>query len=129
MRRALGLALGLGVATACARAPDPMTAAHEPPSADAARARAAGVRITMLMTRSCPVCRAARRWLTAEGHVFVERDVEADPRAAALLLAVNPRGAVPTFLVDDLVLVGFSPELLRSAVATAADLRAHLRIN
>jgi len=78
------------------------------------------VPVAMYMTHWCPHCRRARAWLKHNGYSFVELDVERDPRAAAILRALNPRGSVPVFDVDGLVVVGFDPSLLFEAIRRAA---------
>lgn len=106
------IALSLvSLATGCA----PQAPAEDP---DAAPAQ--GAPVAMYMTEWCPVCRQARKWLEERGYVFVEHDVERDPRAAVFFVAVNPRGSVPTFDVGGEILIGFDPERLRAAITESA---------
>lgn len=81
---------------------------------------AQGAPVAMYMTEWCPVCRQARSWLEDRGYVFVEHDVERDPRAAVYFVAVNPRGSVPTFEVAGQILIGFDPDRLRAAIDASA---------
>jgi glutaredoxin 3 len=103
------------------------TAAHpggaEPVSAEL-EAQMRRVPVAMYMTHWCPHCRRARAWLKDNGYSFVELDVERDPRAAAILQALNPRGSVPVFDVDGLVVIGFDPDMLHEAIRRAAQRRA-----
>jgi glutaredoxin len=73
----------------------------------------------MYMTSWCPVCARAREWMTSQGYDFVEYDVETDVRAGRVMRAINPRGTVPMFEIDRMILIGFSPEMLRRAIARA----------
>lgn len=72
--------------------------------------------VTVYMTSWCPVCRQARAWLEAQGEPFVERNVEEDDGAARRFLALNPRGTVPTFVIDGRVYVGFDRLALTEAL-------------
>lgn len=62
--------------------------------------------------------------MDAEGIAYTDHDVEEDERAERRLLALNPRGSVPTFDIDGETRIGFSPRNLESAIDGAA--RRHL---
>lgn len=95
-------------------------------SSDYERGPSAGMRevsVTMYMTTWCPHCRRAQAWLEAKGYRFEMRDVDRDDEAAAILSAINPRGAVPTFDVGGQVVFGFEPGRLEAAIRRAAGTR------
>jgi glutathione S-transferase len=50
-------------------------------------------------------------------------DVEASAPGKAELKRINPRGSVPTFVIDGRVKVGFSPGSLRGMIRAAAERR------
>jgi glutaredoxin len=78
----------------------------------------------MYSTQWCGYCRRAREWLDSEGIRYVDRDIEADERARERAHDLNPRRSVPTFEIDETVIVGFSAGSLSRAIDDAA--RAHL---
>jgi len=84
----------------------------------------ASVKIVMYSTSWCGYCRAARQWLGSQGIAYVDKDVERDRSAAAHMRAINPRGGVPTFEIDQQVLTGFSAAHLAGAIARAAEQRS-----
>jgi glutaredoxin len=94
-----------------------------PSEAELAAARRR-VSITMYSASWCGACAAARAYLR-ESHVrFTERDVDDSDRASERLNELNPRHTIPTFEIDDQVLVGFGPSSFESAVDQAAMARA-----
>jgi glutaredoxin len=115
--------------------PDPSAAAPAPVDAPAARApdpeeqerrlRVARRRvdITMYSTSWCPRCTEARDYMRANGISFIERDVDDNPAARRRYVDLNPRKSVPTFEIDDEVLVGFSPAGLERTLDRAARTR------
>jgi glutaredoxin len=130
-------------ATAIATAPSPTDAAEPEAQPDpaaeaeayvaAARARreaerrgqaAAQVAITLYTTTWCGYCKQARAYLGEHRIAHVERDIEADPAARERRRTLNPRGGVPTFEIDSLVLNGWSAAHLEQAIAQATALRA-----
>lgn len=91
------------------------------PDRDTLAAARRRVSITMYGTSWCGYCSRARTWMRQEGISFVEHDVERDPRAQARMRELNPRGGVPTFDVDGVVIVGFSQGHLESTIDRAAQ--------
>lgn len=81
------------------------------------------VSITVYTTSWCPSCNRAKEWMRASSIPYVERDVEDSPAFRDTLRRLNPRGSIPTFAIDDEVLVGFSPSALQAAIDTAARRR------
>lgn len=104
-------------APAAVRTPSPEEQAQ---ALEAARRR---VDIIMYSTDWCPHCKEARAYMRSHGIIFVERDVEKDSGAERRQMEINPKGGVPTFEVDDEVLVGFSPAALEHTIDEAARKR------
>jgi glutaredoxin len=81
------------------------------------------VNITMYSTSWCGVCKQARAYMQQRQISYTELDVDHDEAARARQHTLNPRGSVPTIAVDDLVLIGFSPESLEDRITRAAKQR------
>jgi len=98
-------------ATTAPPPPRPAAAADSKTFTEAeANAALREVRIEMYATTWCGSCRRAREYLDFNGIAYTEYDVDADPDAKARLATLNPRKSIPTFQIDELVQVGFSPE-------------------
>lgn len=82
------------------------------------------VDVVMYATRWCPHCARARTYLKSRGIDYVEVDVEQDQEGARRRDEVNPQKSVPTFLIDDIVLVGFNPQGIERAIDASAKKRA-----
>lgn len=76
--------------------------------------------VTLYGADWCGYTRQARAWLRTQGVAAADHDVDADPRARARLIELNPRGSIPTFEARGHVLVGFSPAALAHLIAGAA---------
>lgn len=72
----------------------------------------------------CAACRQAKRWLQQRAVRFEERNIQAQPSAAADLRRLNASGSIPTFLVDGAVISGFNPGVLEAAIRKAEQARA-----
>jgi len=81
------------------------------------------VNVTMYSTSWCGVCKQARGYMQQRQISYTEIDVDHDAAARARQQALNPRGSVPTIAIDDLVLIGFSPESLEDRINRAAKRR------
>ncbi len=75
-----------------------------------AREALAEVRIEMYATAWCPSCRRAREYLDYNDIAYTEYDIDTNADAKAHLAKINPRTSIPTFQIDGIVQVGFSPE-------------------
>jgi glutaredoxin len=76
----------------------------------------------MYATKTCPVCKNARRWLLDQGIPYVEKDLEVDEAAAAELAAKGkaqgvPTSGVPIFEIRGRLLPGFDPGAIRAALS------------
>lgn len=84
---------------------------------DAARRR---VSITMYSASWCPTCRSAEAYLREHRIRFTRRDIEDGERNRDRLRELNPAGTIPTFELDERVVVGFGPESFAAALDEAA---------
>lgn len=64
-------------------------------------------RITLFTTTSCPHCATARSYLKDAGYDFEEKNVKEDLDARYELISKRILG-VPTFFIDDEIVVGFN---------------------
>jgi glutaredoxin len=82
-----------------------------------------GLKVTLFYTERCPHCSEARAYLTAHGVRAEQYDIDKDPKARARYLRLNPRGSLPTLVIEKQVLVGFDPDRLEHALDRAARAR------
>ncbi len=87
------------------------------------RARA-NVSITMYSTTWCPSCTRAREYMTREGILFVEHDIEQSDSARTIMERLNPRGSIPTIDIDGAILVGFSGSKIEDTIDAAVKKRS-----
>ena len=83
----------------------------------AALAKAGDIR--MLSSDSCGICDQARRWFIAHHVPFTECSIDRDSACRTDFEARLAPGT-PVLLVRERVLLGFSPERLRAALAAPA---------
>lgn len=100
-RTAVALAVLLGCIVGAWSAP--AAAASDPACRDQ--------RVVMLMTSWCPYCRKASAFFNANEIKVLEIDIEKTDNAR--VRAFKGRTAVPTILVGDTIVEGFSEERLR----------------
>lgn len=98
------------VATAPAQGPTPR-----------AQAKQAAPQVILFSTAWCPACKKARQYFQARRIPFRELDVQKDPKAAQLYVAVQKRyglkpGLVPVIVVNGRVFGGFSPQHIEAAL-------------
>ena len=79
--------------------------------------------INMYSTSWCGACARARAYMTQQNIAFTDFDVERDASANARAAQLNPRGSVPTIVVDDEVIIGFSANSLETRIERAARRR------
>ncbi|HLK40446.1 MAG TPA: glutaredoxin family protein [Polyangiaceae bacterium] len=82
------------------------------------------VHVVVYTASWCSVCKRAKAWMAANGIAYEERDIDASSDNARRIRALNPRGSIPTFDVEGLVLVGFDGASLVATMRTAAQQRA-----
>lgn len=90
----------------------------EPPPSSQPAEQQPHVRVVMLSTAWCGVCRQARAWLTRNGVPFIEHDVEKSEIGRREFERLGGRG-VPIILVGDQRMDGFSPTHLQAILARA----------
>ena len=81
------------------------------------------VKVTLFYTERCPHCSEARAYLTAHGVRAEQYDIDKDPKARARYLRLNPKGSLPTLVVEKQVLAGFDADRLERALDRAARAR------
>jgi glutaredoxin 3 len=85
--------------------------------------------VVVYTTPTCPYCRLAKQFLTERGVPYVERDVAADPAAAADLMRLTRQRAVPVITVDGQVVIGFDRPALERLLGTAQTSRPSLGLS
>lgn len=80
-----------------------------------------GSRLVVYTTGSCGACRLAKSWMEQHSVLYEERRVDTDERAHQELAGLGKGVVVPTFVVDEQVLVGFDVRGVRLTEA----LRSH----
>jgi len=84
---------------------------------EAARAK---VKVTMYSTQWCTICDAARYYLQAARVEFIEARIDLDEGADKRLGKLNRAKTVPTFSVNDEVLVGYNAYEIEAKINDAA---------
>ena len=106
-----------------AASPTPQAQSEEDHTKAVDRARRR-LEVTLYTGRSCPDCDKARRWLRDNRIRFRSRNVDSSESAKRELLEKNPGGTVPTVVIDEEVVVGFSEAGLKGRIEWAAMMRA-----
>ncbi|MBL9021098.1 MAG: hypothetical protein JNL21_02810 [Myxococcales bacterium] len=81
------------------------------------------VPVTMYARSNCSLCDSARTFLKSRRYSLKELDVEASATDKVELLALNPAGTMPTFVIDGKTLVGYDRTVLNEAIEKAAEKR------
>lgn len=92
-----------------------------------ARAALDEVRIEVFVTTWCGSCRRARAYLDENGFSYSAYDIDQDAAAKDRLSSINPRRSIPTFQIDEIVQIGFSPESLEHRLNQAVRARLEAR--
>src|ERR687886_1443510 len=78
--------------------------------------------VVVYTTPTCPYCRMTKDYLTQRGVQYTERDVAADPAAAAEVVRLSRQRGVPVIAADGQVVIGFDrPGLDRLIEAVKAN--------
>ncbi|MBN8610291.1 MAG: glutaredoxin family protein [Deltaproteobacteria bacterium] len=101
-------------------APEAPTGAPSEPDRYAMQSARRRVSITMYSASWCPTCRSAEAYLREHQIRFTKRDIEDGERNSERLRDLNPAGTIPTFELDERVVVGFGPQSFEAALDEAA---------
>lgn len=77
------------------------------------------MQVTIYTTPTCGFCHQAKAYLRQRGIPFVEKDVSADPAAAAEMVRLSGQRGVPVIVVDGEVVVGFNAPRLEALLTKA----------
>ncbi|PLX44223.1 MAG: hypothetical protein C0609_06175, partial [Deltaproteobacteria bacterium] len=71
--------------------------------------------VEIFVTNSCPYCKRALAHLDSLGIAYTKLNVQTDRSAYNRMKTINPRGGVPTLLLNgEEVHIGYSPQLYDS---------------
>ena len=115
--------LSVGIHTAPAPPPLPEQPRDRSFTEDDARTALGEVHIEMYATTWCGSCRQAREYLDYNGITYTEYDIDRDESASSRLALINPRKSIPTFQIDEIVQIGFSPDSMERKLNEAARKR------
>jgi len=101
----------------------PVTSAAPPANAGDVQRVISNVPITLYEADWCPHCRRAKAWFGAQRLNVTDYDVDHSPDAKRALLRYNPAGGLPTIVIGDKVLVGFSEQQVTQTLANIASQR------
>jgi glutaredoxin 3 len=104
-----------------AAAPAEAGAPPKGPTEQQIRAAIQRIPVTVYTTRTCPICTAARAFLTANQIPYTDKDVESSPALLGELASLNPNRTVPTFLIDGQIIVGFDPTALAQFIKSRVE--------
>jgi glutaredoxin len=119
---------------------DAPTASRDGAAKDVARAGDAGpteaqirvalrsVPVTVYTRPASPECVRTREFLTSNGIVHVERDIQGSDEASEALAAINPSKSVPTFDIDGRIVAGLHEQAVLDAVAASLEKRKGMRV-
>src|SRR5918912_3946999 len=85
--------------------------------------------VVVYSTPTCPYCHQAKDFLRQNGVPFTERDVAADPAAAAELTRLTRQRGVPVITADGQVIVGFNRPALEQLVSAVKANRPSLGLS
>lgn len=80
----------------------------------------AAIKVTMFSAQWCTICEPARFYLQAAGVDFEERRIDIDDEADRSLAKINAAKTVPTFTIDEHVLVGYNAYIIEAKIAGIA---------
>jgi len=87
------------------------------------------VSVVVYTTPTCGYCHHAKEYLSQKGVPFSERDVAADPAAAAEMVRLSGQRGVPVVVIDDQVIVGFDRPRLDRVLAARSVGRPRLGLS
>jgi len=72
--------------------------------------------VELFTTSWCPHCKRARAYFQGKGIAFTEHDIEKEAGADARLVALTGRHAVPTAVIGEKLVRGYSPSEYQAAL-------------
>jgi glutaredoxin len=94
-----------------------------PPSTNDVQRVVSTIPISLYEADWCPHCRRAKAWFAAQKMNVTDYDVDHNAQAKQALFQYNPRGSLPTIIVGNKVLIGFSEDQVAQALAAIASQR------
>ena len=88
---------------------------HAPPPRPAAGRKPLPL-VELFTTSWCPYCKRARAYFQGKGVPFTEHDIEKEAGAGARLMALTGSQAVPTAVIGDKLVRGYSPSAYEAAL-------------
>lgn len=73
--------------------------------------------VIIYSTGSCPFCTKAKEYFGRKKIQFTEIDVDKDRKRGREMLQLNPKGTIPTMIINGRIVVGFVPELIDDALS------------
>ena len=104
----------LAAPTAAESGPKPTAVAA--PAPRPAPARKALPQVELFTTSWCPYCKRARAYFQGKGIPYAEHDIEKEEGAGARLVELTGSHAVPTAVIGDMLVRGYSPSEYQSAL-------------
>ncbi|TKJ28816.1 MAG: hypothetical protein CEE40_10440 [Chloroflexi bacterium B3_Chlor] len=74
--------------------------------------------VVVYTTPTCGYCHQVKQYLSQRGVTFTERDVAANPQAAAEMVRLSGQRGVPVIVMDSQVVVGFDRPRLDQIIAS-----------
>jgi len=104
------------VATPTATESEPKPAAARAPAPRPVAARKPLPQVELFTTSWCPYCKRARAYFQGRGIPYTEHDIEKEEGAGARLVELTGSHAVPTAVIGDELVRGYSPSAYQSAL-------------
>ena len=81
------------------------------------------VQVTVYFAPWCPSCNRAMEWMRANGIRFEARNIETSDSAKRKRRSLTSSRSIPTIVVEDTVMDGFSAGAVKAAIRRAAEKR------
>ena len=119
--------LTAGSTSTALRPPPVPSSTPAPDQADVQRV-VSSIPISLYEANWCPHCRRAKAWFAGQRLSVTDYDVDHDAQAKLKLVQYNPRASLPTIVIGDQVLVGFSEDSVAQTLATIASRRLGTKV-
>jgi glutaredoxin 3 len=108
--------------------PSPVPSSPPAPSQAEVQRAIASIPISLYEADWCPHCRRAKAWFAGQRLNVTDYDVDHDAQAKRALAKYNPRGSLPTIVIGDQVLTGFSEDSVAQTLAAVASRQLGARV-